>query len=294
VKLGGKCDLSTSIQIAQLALKHRKNKNGGQRIIVFVGAPISETVEALSRLGKQLKKNNVAIDLISVGEISDNEVKLQELINAANTNDNSHLLLVPAGSSVVTTLASSPILHSGAAFTSMSGAGGAGGEDFDMYGGVDPNLDPELAMAIRVSQEEARAQEEARVKAVQEQSGGQVAESSTASASASDAVVTGVVAMSEEDDEEALMQQALEMSMRDFAPPSSSTTTTEPVESTTVAPTPAAETTTTAMEGDEDEDEDEELQRALALSVQEMNNAQTEEDNNDQSNNNNKKRKNGE
>ena len=38
-----------------------------------------------------------------------------------------------------------------------------------MYGGIDPTLDPELAMAIRVSTEEARANEEARMKAAQEQ-----------------------------------------------------------------------------------------------------------------------------
>lgn len=92
--MGGKCDLTTSVQIAQLALKHRKNKNGGQRIIVFVGAPISESPEALLRLGKQLKKNNVAIDVISVGEQADNEPKLQELINAANTNDNRYLYIL--------------------------------------------------------------------------------------------------------------------------------------------------------------------------------------------------------
>ena len=40
---------------------------------------------------------------------------------------------------------------------------------FAEYGGIDPSLDPELAMAIRVSTEEARAQEEARVKAAQDQ-----------------------------------------------------------------------------------------------------------------------------
>jgi 26S proteasome regulatory subunit N10 len=33
------------------------------------------------------------------------------------------------------------------------------------FGGIDPNMDPELAMAIRVSTEEARAREEARVSA---------------------------------------------------------------------------------------------------------------------------------
>jgi spore maturation protein CgeB len=36
--------VATSCQIAQLALKHRKNKNGGQRIIVFVGSPVTEEV----------------------------------------------------------------------------------------------------------------------------------------------------------------------------------------------------------------------------------------------------------
>lgn len=88
IKLSGKADLTTSIQIAQLALKHRKNKNGGQRIIVFIGCPVQETTEALQKLGKQLKKNNIAIDIISVGEVDQNNEKLQELVNATNTNDN--------------------------------------------------------------------------------------------------------------------------------------------------------------------------------------------------------------
>ena len=43
------------------------------------------------------------------------------------------------------------------------GSGMGGGGAFDDYGGVDPSMDPELAMAIRASTEEARAQEEARV-----------------------------------------------------------------------------------------------------------------------------------
>ncbi len=47
-------------------------------------------------------------------------------------------------------------------------AGGAGGDNFDMYGGIDPTMDPELAMAIRASTEEARAHEEARMKAQQD------------------------------------------------------------------------------------------------------------------------------
>lgn len=190
IRLGGKSDLTTSIQIAQLALKHRKNKNGGQRIIVFVGCPVTESVEALQKLGKQLKKNNVAVDVISVGEVEQNAEKLQELINSTNTNDNwyvllrlalimlciyslhflfSHLITVPAGVSPANALLSSPIMYSASGLHSgAGGAGGNGGDNFEMFGGIDPDMDPELAMVLRVSAEEARAAEEARLKSAQE------------------------------------------------------------------------------------------------------------------------------
>ncbi len=95
VKLDGKnTDLSTAVQIAQLALKHRKNKNGGQRIIAFVGGPLEDSVAAFQKIGKNLKKNNVAIDIISLGEIDQNLEKLTELVNAANSNDNRFLSLL--------------------------------------------------------------------------------------------------------------------------------------------------------------------------------------------------------
>jgi 26S proteasome regulatory subunit N10 len=88
VATGGKTDFSSSVQIAQLALKHRKNKNGSQRIIVFVGSPLQEEIPALQKIGKQLKKNNVAVDVISFGELDDNSEKLNEFINSTNSNDN--------------------------------------------------------------------------------------------------------------------------------------------------------------------------------------------------------------
>ena len=88
VNIGGKTDFSSAVQIAQLALKHRKNKNGGQRIIAFVGSPIIDDVNNLKKIGKQLKKNNVAVDVISMGETDENHEKLVEFINATNSNDN--------------------------------------------------------------------------------------------------------------------------------------------------------------------------------------------------------------
>jgi 26S proteasome regulatory subunit N10 len=42
MKIEGDVNLATSVQIAQLALKHRQNKNQRQRIVIFVGSPIAE------------------------------------------------------------------------------------------------------------------------------------------------------------------------------------------------------------------------------------------------------------
>lgn len=247
IKLGGKSDIVTALQIAQLALKHRKNKNGGQRIVVFIGCPVVESVEALQKLGKQLKKNNVAIDVISMGEIDDNNAKLQELINATNTNDNCHLLTVPAGISPATALVSSPIMHSAHTGAGSGGAGAAGG-DFDMYGGVDPELDPELAMALRVSAEEARQEEEARLRA-QNAAGGNGA--APAGSSATVPSSSGGAVVDDEEDEETLMQRAIAMSMMEA----------EAAANNEAASGAAAQT----MDVDGD-DEDEELQKALAMS----------------------------
>ena len=63
-----KTSVTVGMQIAQLALKHRRNKNGGQRLILFVGSPIEESEKDLVKAGKLLKKNNVAIDIIEMGE----------------------------------------------------------------------------------------------------------------------------------------------------------------------------------------------------------------------------------
>ena len=41
-KIEGEIQISRGIQIAQLALKHRENKNQRQRIILFCGSPIQE------------------------------------------------------------------------------------------------------------------------------------------------------------------------------------------------------------------------------------------------------------
>ena len=70
-KIAGTADIATAISVAQLALKHRQNKNLRQRIIVFVGSPLTEPGAddaSMVRLAKKLKKNSVAVDVVAFGE----------------------------------------------------------------------------------------------------------------------------------------------------------------------------------------------------------------------------------
>ncbi|KAK1947677.1 26S proteasome non-ATPase regulatory subunit 4 [Phytophthora citrophthora] len=162
VKIGGAMKLANAIQVAQLALKHRRNKTGGQRVVVFIGSPIEEDEKQLTKIGKLLKKNNIAVDVVSMGELDANATKLQAFVDAASSNNNSHLVTVPAGVLPSDVLVSSPVLHGDDGAAAAAASGGSGGNDnFAEYGGVDPSMDPELALALRVSMEEERARQEA-------------------------------------------------------------------------------------------------------------------------------------
>lgn len=56
---GGSPGLLAAIRTAMLAMKHRKNKNGGQRIVAFVGSPVGAAPEEMKALGALLRRNNV-------------------------------------------------------------------------------------------------------------------------------------------------------------------------------------------------------------------------------------------
>ena len=191
IKPEGSVSLIQGVQIAQLALKHRQNKNQRQRIVAFIGSPLEEEEKALVKVAKKLKKNNVSIDIVSFGEEAAelNAGKLDAFLAAVNSNDSSHLVTVPPGSNVLSdVLLSTPVFmgdeDSGAGMGSGGGAmGGGGASDFEF--GVDPNLDPELALALRVSMEEERARQEAqaqREREQQQQEGGTSAEGAAAAA----------------------------------------------------------------------------------------------------------------
>lgn len=161
-------DLASSVQVASLALKYRRNKNGQQRIILFIGSPLGVESRTLTRIGRMCKKNNIAIDVVAIGELDENEDKLKELVTAANGNRESdretscHLVTVPTGSLPSEVLLGSPILSMGDT-NIVSGSSQTADPIFAEFGGVDPNMDPELAMALRISMEEERVRQEQEV-----------------------------------------------------------------------------------------------------------------------------------
>lgn len=152
----------SALKTAQLALKNRSNKNQRQRVILFVASPIDATVEELVKIGKMYKKNNVALDCINFGAenmSNDNTEKLEQLIASVNTSDNSHLVSIPPGPHIFADLVlTSSIMAGGGGGAGGVGAAGAGGVSHP--GGVDPEMDPEMAMAIRMSMEEERLRQQ--------------------------------------------------------------------------------------------------------------------------------------
>eukprot|EP00562_Extubocellulus_spinifer_P003738 CAMPEP_0178537530 /NCGR_PEP_ID=MMETSP0696-20121128/36642_1 /TAXON_ID=265572 /ORGANISM="Extubocellulus spinifer, Strain CCMP396" /LENGTH=485 /DNA_ID=CAMNT_0020169771 /DNA_START=104 /DNA_END=1561 /DNA_ORIENTATION=+ len=319
-------DIPASVQVASLALKHRRNKNGMQRVVVFVGSPLGDEVDnrILQRAGRQLKKNNVAIDVVALGELEVNEERLRVLVDAANGTSGGggstdagadgggertcNLVTIPPGVLPSDVLVTSPIVGGGGAGGGGGGmpgegggaAGGArgaggGGDAFAEYGGIDPNMDPELAMALRVSMEEERARQEranaaAAASAAEESKDGGEEEAKDGDEDEgmevdADGVPAaggggGAAAASGggEDDEDALLQQALAMSMAESYAAPADADADAAVEEGNNKPSGAAAATTAATDAAPMEmDDDAEMQMALAMSMQDDGGAGGEE-----------------
>jgi len=167
---------------------------------MFVGSPVEVESKEFGKLGKILKKNNVAVDVILFGFENfenDNALKLEALVSAVNSQDNSHLVSVQPGPFPMSeTLQNSALVFEGANIPSAAAAGGAAAAGpASAAGGVDPNVDPELAMALMESLQLERARQ---------------AQQPGAAPTAGGAAAAEPVAM---EDEDALLQQALAMSL---------------------------------------------------------------------------------
>lgn len=61
-------------------------------------SPIKHDKKALEMIGRKLKKNSVALDIVDFGEEDDGKAeKLEALLAAVNNNDSSHIVHVPPG-----------------------------------------------------------------------------------------------------------------------------------------------------------------------------------------------------
>ncbi|KAJ4342889.1 proteasome regulatory particle base subunit rpn10 [Didymella glomerata] len=165
-KIKGSSHFVTGINVAALALKHRQNKSQKQRVIIFNCSPVEEDEKNLIKLAKKMKKTNISIDIVAFGELSDETLKKLRAFNEnSQSAEGSYLAEVqPSGNLLSDSLVTTPILggdgSSGGAGAGSSGgdAGGSGGNDFEF--GVDPSVDPELALALRMSFEEEKARQE--------------------------------------------------------------------------------------------------------------------------------------
>ncbi|KAF2636714.1 hypothetical protein P280DRAFT_552876 [Massarina eburnea CBS 473.64] len=177
-KIRGSLHLSTGINVAALALKHRQNKSQKQRIILFTCSPIEEDEKELIKLSKRMKKNGINVDIIAFGELGEETTrKLEKFSEACQSSEGSHLALIQPSSNLLSdSLVTTPILGGDGSSGGGAGASGAGGDGGDAGGnsfefGVDPSVDPELALALRMSFEEEKARQEKEKKSKEDAEG---------------------------------------------------------------------------------------------------------------------------
>lgn len=125
----------------------------------------------MTKLAKKMKKTGISIDVVAFGELSDDTTKkLQAFSDNVQSAEGSYLATIPPSANLLSdSLIATPLLGgdgtSGAGGAGGSGgdAGASGGNDFEF--GVDPSVDPELALALRMSFEEEKARQEKEKKA---------------------------------------------------------------------------------------------------------------------------------
>ncbi|KAK3936315.1 hypothetical protein QBC46DRAFT_395453 [Diplogelasinospora grovesii] len=164
-KIRGSAHLATGIQVAGLALKHRQNKSQRARVVVFVCSPIEEAESDLVKLAKKMKKNQTAVDFILFGDIDEDNQKKLEAFNreVKGSGEGSHLVIIPPSSQLLSDqlISTAIVAEDGGAGTGGVGGGAeAGGSNEDFPFGIDPSVDPELALALRMSMEEEKARQE--------------------------------------------------------------------------------------------------------------------------------------
>ena len=163
IQLAGDSDFVTALNIATLTLKHRQNKNQKQRIILFIGSPIKHSVEEMVQTAKKLKKYNIAVDIISFGNVDENREHIQQFFNNINNANNSSIQEVPVGYNIMDVLFSSPIFNEASEYGNMPVENIPSSnvpQNQGMSGGMS-QFERDMHLAIQQSLEEERKKKEA-------------------------------------------------------------------------------------------------------------------------------------
>ena len=187
---------------------------------MFCCSPVENEEKELVQLGKKLRKNKVAIDIVNFGH-PENTLLLQGLVDACNNSDNSHFVDISEGVTNVTdAIIASPVINEDVGADAPMADGGAGAAapgQFDMYGGVDPSVDPELANAIWISLEEAKKNEEDHTTNQDNNAEGQQPPAENAKPEGGNAPDEEMADEGEDDEEARLLWEAIELSKQDEA-----------------------------------------------------------------------------
>jgi 26S proteasome regulatory subunit N10 len=155
----GTAHVLQSLKVAQIILKTRPNPNQRQRIVLFIASPLQPDhidPAALLQLGKQLRKNGVAVDVVGLAgnDNPGNARIIEPFIDAVNVGAElddgervSRFLDVPSGESVLDAVN----VHLAGATTAAQGMA----QDYEDA----EEMDPELAMALKMSLEEEMARQ---------------------------------------------------------------------------------------------------------------------------------------
>lgn len=69
---------------------------------MFSFSPVKYDKKVLEMIGRKLKKNSVALDIVNFGEEDEGKSeKLEALLAAVNNNDSSHIVHVPSDSTAL-------------------------------------------------------------------------------------------------------------------------------------------------------------------------------------------------
>lgn len=138
---------------------------------MFTCSPIEEDQKELVKLAKRMKKTGISIDIVAFGELGEETTKkLEAFSENCQSAEGSYLAVIHPSSNLLSdSLVTTPILGSdsssgGAGEGGSSAEGGSAGESSFEFG-VDPSVDPELALALRMSFEEEKARQEKEKKA---------------------------------------------------------------------------------------------------------------------------------